>query len=465
MPDVTTQPNIATPETPAGGMRFGNDLVTQAVAGPNIPNSGYTINSNYFGATPTSPVVTSSAPAATAVGNIGSNITNAQNNPPILPVTSNPTGNPATNNPTPYLQYDGTYGPNADPYGFGTSGYNPGADPRVATEGTAANNAYVTYQTSLEARRAAEIAALTDQENRDETSLGQTQANETGSTNRNLTYLQQGGNSASAQSYLNGLEASHQTEMQNLKAKYTSAVQAANSAYDDKDFALAEKMTQNAQDIKDAAIKRNSDFLDYTLKLRSSNNDDTRLQITKQQADEQQVKDAQTFAKDNNITGAFYQYPGSSQVYDTHTGQPITAAQYQAMGGKGGDYSDIHVLQPVDNTKHSTPYYEWQDYLQSGGKLGFNDYMTMDANRKAAKSTTNIVTYNQAKDEAQTQAAATIGQTLSSLAGPDGYVSPADYKKGLAKWTGAGYSASDYNKQFMNFMNAADVADYGVTKQ
>lgn len=40
------------------------------------------------------------------------------------------------------------------------------------------------------------------------------------------------------------------------------------------------------------------------------------------------------------------------------------------------------------SSKHSTSYIEWQDYKASGGKLNFNDYMTMDANRK--RSVTNI---------------------------------------------------------------------------
>lgn len=38
-----------------------------------------------------------------------------------------------------------------------------------------------------------------------------------------------------------------------------------------------------------------------------------------------------------------------------------------------------------DEPKHSAANIEWQDYKDSGGTLGFNDYQTMDTNRKAPR--------------------------------------------------------------------------------
>lgn len=40
--------------------------------------------------------------------------------------------------------------------------------------------------------------------------------------------------------------------------------------------------------------------------------------------------------------------------------------------------------------KHSSIYTEWQDYKSTGGKLNFDAYQTMDANRKKSVSNTNI---------------------------------------------------------------------------
>ncbi len=198
--------------------------------------------------------------------------------------------------------------------------------------------------------------------------------------------------------------------------------------------------------------------------------------IDQQKANTESFKAQMTFNKDNNVTGQFYQYPGSSQVFSAQTGQPVTQAEYLAAGGKA-DYSSIQTLSNSPQLQ-SAAGKEYQDYLttlpQGQKPLSFNDYQNADANRKAKIARSGAaVTYNQAKDQAQTQAASIIGTGLGKKAGPDGYVSPSDYKAALKAWVSDGYSAKDFNSQFANYINPADsnvsstgveISDYGNIK-
>jgi len=49
---------------------------------------------------------------------------------------------------------------------------------------------------------------------------------------------------------------------------------------------------------------------------------------------------------------------------------------------------------------------------------------------------------------------------LESVAGDDGYVAPADYKKALKAWQSAGRSAASFKTNFQNYINPADPQDY-----
>lgn len=72
--------------------------------------------------------------------------------------------------------------------------------------------------------------------------------------------------------------------------------------------------------------------------------------------------------------------------------------------------------------EHSPQYKEWQDYQKEGGKLGFNDYSTMDANRHRPVSITNAATDDKMIDEAARNILAnprdiTSLKTITSLRG------------------------------------------------
>lgn len=179
------------------------------------------------------------------------------------------------------------------------------------------------------------------------------------------------------------IKQSYSNEINLLYQQQQGHILTANKAYSDSDFALAEKESSLATDYQNQISQRQKDFSSLFLNLYSQQRQDQQFQLTQQ-------KDQQTFNNDHGISGAFYQIPGSSQVYDSRTGQPLSYSQYQQMGGQGkagAAFPDVQLMQPQMNSASGK---EYQDYVNSGGKLSFNDYLTMDANRKASR-TTNVI--------------------------------------------------------------------------
>ena len=114
--------------------------------------------------------------------------------------------------------------------------------------------------------------------------------------------------------------------------------------------------------------------------------------------------------------------------------------------------------QPAE-VKHSAIYNEWMDYKSTGGKLDFDAYQTMDANRK--RSVTSI-SYNQQQDMALRDNTQKVGAYLTGRAGTDKYVEPSDYKAMKNAWVSDGFSSYDFDKTFSNFVNPKRAVDYGV---
>ena len=379
----TTQPMQMPVMGPTAGDLYNwpsaNTGPTTTQAGSNTPIG----TSSVYSAPAASPTTTSSAPAVNAANNVGNNISTAQTNQPATPSTSNPTGNPATQTPNSYVQFDGSYGSNPDPYGYGTANYNPASDPRVTAQTDSSNSIYKQEETQLQTERDQEIANLTQKQATDQAALQTTQANDTGSSNRNLAYLQQGGTSASAQAYLNSLEQSHQTAMNNLVAQYNQAIQTAKNAYTDKDFALAEKEVANAQSISQAAAQKNSDFLKYTMELRTQADTEAKNAYDMQSGQRQTTANMATFIQKNS-TGAKPYVAFGGNVFDTQ-GNQIDPSQYQSLGITANNVeqiSDTSAFQ-TDDTKNYAFYVK---QMQQEG-VQPTDFMTYVHSMAEAKST------------------------------------------------------------------------------
>lgn len=332
-------------------MIFGSDVVTRdpKAASPDISNNAYMVNGTPFSQLkPTSAVVSSSDSADHFVNNLGTNIGNAGANPPATPTP----GNPAAF----------TFDPNSDP------------------DTIASNKAYEDSRKALATQRDQEIADLTSNFGTEKSKLGGTQAAETGTTNRNLLYLQQGGQSASAQAYLVSLEATHRQEMDTLTAKYNSAIEQAKNAYSSKDFDAAQKELEAARKIKDDAYTRNQNFLDYSLKLRSQANADTKLAYDMQSTQRDQQKQMLQFAQDNGLHPDAAFFASGGQIFDSATGKAFGSKEDALTAGVKADLSNVQMIEKEPNVPI---YNEWKAYQKEGGKLGFDAYQTYDINRKA----------------------------------------------------------------------------------
>lgn len=78
--------------------------------------------------------------------------------------------------------------------------------------------------------------------------------------------------------------------------------------------------------------------------------------------------------------------------------------------------------------KTSPAYKEWQDYVKSGGTSGFNEYMTMDANRKAVRISTGGGSSNPTATEVKTGRVADVtAQFQQHLGKEDGYLDTGVY--------------------------------------
>lgn len=120
---------------------------------------------------------------------------------------------------------------------------------------------------SLEKRRADEVARIGAQFDSAETGLKDTQNRETGTTSAMLAraggYL---GGSGSGTGVMLTLAQNHKSEVATLQAKRADAIQQANNAITDKQFALAQLKVKEVKDIENTIHERKTQFFNDSLK-------------------------------------------------------------------------------------------------------------------------------------------------------------------------------------------------------
>lgn len=87
------------------------------------------------------------------------------------------------------------------------------------------------------------------------------------------------GGTQSQQGVLQNLRTTHETEKTALMAKREAAILAANTAYEDKDFALARELSKNAKDLQNEIYRRQKDFADQTLAITRENRAQTEFDL------------------------------------------------------------------------------------------------------------------------------------------------------------------------------------------
>jgi len=120
------------------------------------------------------------------------------------------------------------------------------------------------------------------------------------------------GATQSQQGVLENLKKTFDAEKTALLAKRESAINAANAAYEDKDFALAREMSNSAKDYQKTLYQREKDFADQTLAIAKENRAQTEFDygLTDKKITAYSKMSDEDFAKvDTSETDAMY-YPG-----------------------------------------------------------------------------------------------------------------------------------------------------------
>lgn len=196
---------------------------------------------------------------------------------------------------------------------------------------------------NLEQQRKDEIANIEADFKQQQDQLAQNQAKETGTTSVGIArlggYL---GGSASGTGTMINLARTHQQEVTALEGKKQAAIQAAKTAIDDKEFALADAKAKEAKDLEQTINDRKNTFFNQTLAL----------------TNEQRQNDAATRAKIDDQLKAF------STVSDPSKIDPAAKAQIDKFYGVNG-FTDnyLAVTAAANNAKNA------KDQLDANQKL------------------------------------------------------------------------------------------------
>ena len=206
-----------------------------------------------------------------------------------------------------------------------------------------------------------------------------------------------GGNSSDL--FTGDLATREGAKITDIQMKGASALATAKQAILDGDAkALNDAITQYSN-----FAKENSDNIMNLQKVTNdaltAANAALKAQVDQQNANTAAFKAQQQFNKDNGVTGQFYQYPGSSQVFNSQTGLPVSQQEYLAAGGKA-DFSSIQVLSnaPVLQGAEGQDYHDYLATLPAGQTaMGFSQFTQWNANLKASAANNADSLSNQTK--------------------------------------------------------------------
>lgn len=286
--------------------------------------------------------------------------------------------------------------------------------PNVPGDGTSdaqgASDSYLTMlenqMNALETRRANDVGGINAQFNSAQTDLQGAQKSETGTESATLAriggYL---GPSASGTGAMLNLAATHKTEILKLQTARAAAIQAANNAIDDKEFAVAEKKAQEAKDLAATIYKRKQDFFDNTMKLQTQQ--ETQIQ---NQLKDMAVLDPKTIPQE------------TKDAIDSHYGVPGFADQYFAATSAA-----TTAKTNADQLKAKTDMLDLLQKIPAGQKLDFPDgtsYVGMGSAGDVAtfmqtdnNGVGHLITYNKRTGATNAVSVGSVGKTSSTGGG------------------------------------------------
>ncbi len=354
------------------------------------------------------------------------------------------------------------------------------------------------YQTQLEARRVAEIDRINKQYEQNKADTTTAQNKEKGTTNVALTrlggYL---GGSGSGSGVIENLAVTHRAELAKLDTARDAAIQAANNAVSDKQFALAQEKVNEANQLQSNIYSRQQDFFNNALKLSNEQraNQDQIGQTAKDLLSAwENVGDPSAISSENKS------YIDS--VYGTGFSDQYLKAQAMKQAAAGAKSEQDAQKAKLDTMKS---YVDLLESVPAGTKIPFGGETITGIGKTADVSTfqvtddsgnVRIVNYNKgsgsysitnlggigkdSNSSGGSSASSTLAQFATKFA-PDqytangdavldqnGYVNPSAWKDALQAAAARKIPRSDFIKQYGHFLyneNGDISSEYGLTPQ
>jgi hypothetical protein len=256
------------------------------------------------------------------------------------------------------------------------------------------------------------------------------------------------GATQSQQGVLQNLKGTFEAEKTALMSKREAAILAAQTAYEDKDFALAREKTKLATDLQKEIYTRQSDYADQTLKIAAANRAQTEFDMgitDKKVASYAMMSDAEFKAQnpaDIATLDAQY-YPGytenarvvAKKALDTKTNKDAVALD--------ADILDMRLKMPAGQkfTLNGQSY--------TGLKQADGGGTQSDRDREFRQKINSFFSPGY-----------TIPNTQIETVGSDGYANPQAWK---LMYSTSGLDRKDYVTQYGYLINPANIKDYGIS--
>jgi len=254
------------------------------------------------------------------------------------------------------------------------------------------------------------------------------------------------GATQSQEGVLQNLKGTFDAERTALFAKREAAINAANIAYEDKDFALAREMSKNATDLQKEIYKRQTDFSDQQLKIAAGNRAQTEFDIglTDKKVAEYSLMDDASFATVD---------PDTISAIDTKY-YPGYTARARELAQQARD-----VKTKADASKFDL------DILDARSKITYGQSFSIAGQTytgiKVEKPSDESVTANTRKqiNEFFSPGYVIPGTNIGTL-GQDGYANPDAWK---LMYKTSNLDRTEYIKQYGYLVNPSTIGNYGLS--
>lgn len=293
------------------------------------------------------------------------------------------------------------------------------SNPTTSTSATDASknviDSYDAYNQKLEAQRQAQIDSINRAADISKTQTENAQVNEAGATNAGLIraggYL---GNSSSAQGVMNNLGERHRLELAALDAKRNDAIQAAQTAIDDKQFQLAQAKANEIKGLEKEINDRKNTFFNQVLNLTQEvRNQDT---ATRTKIDDQlkaySLVDPSTIPQGalDHIDN-FYKTPGFAKAYLAASSAAAKAKTQKDQLDATKSYVDLLSSIPAGMSINLP------DGSKATGIGKAGDYEVF--NKEDANGKVTVVKFNKLTGDLSEYSAGSIGTPSASNSGID----------------------------------------------